>query len=89
MKSGLKAAEPDPAETESTAAKVVPIAARPPLLLTPIAAARELGISRAQVYRMVRNGELASVMVGARIRIPYAAEEKIAAGKTAPEQQSV
>lgn len=88
MKS-VKVVEPQQgSDAESSAAKVVPIAPRP-LLITPTSAAQELSISRAQVYRMARNGSLPYVKVGTRIRIPFAALVKIAAGNTTPEQQSV
>jgi excisionase family DNA binding protein len=41
-----------------------------PLLLNPVQAAALLGISRTQVFRLIRSGELDSIKVGALRKIP-------------------
>jgi excisionase family DNA binding protein len=43
----------------------------PPLLLTPLEAARLLGISRSKVYALMKTGEIAWVTIGACRRIPH------------------
>jgi excisionase family DNA binding protein len=40
------------------------------LLLTPVEAARALGIGRSTVYELMQTGQLASVRIGACRRIP-------------------
>jgi excisionase family DNA binding protein len=46
-------------------------ASMPPLLLTPLEAARLLGISRSKVYALMKTGEIAWVTIGACRRIPH------------------
>lgn len=42
-----------------------------PLLLTPIEAARQLGISRSKLYTLMKGGQIDSVRIGTARRIPY------------------
>lgn len=46
-----------------------PSAATRPLTLTPRQAARELGVSRSFVYRLMKQGVIPTTMVGKRCRI--------------------
>jgi excisionase family DNA binding protein len=46
-------------------------ASMPPLLLTPLEAARLLGISRSTVYALMQTGEIDWVTIGASRRIPH------------------
>jgi excisionase family DNA binding protein len=46
-------------------------ASMPPLLLTPLEAARLLGISRSKVYALMKTGEIDWVTIGACRRIPH------------------
>ena len=41
-----------------------------PILLTPIQAAHALGIGRSKLYKLLQNGDLQSVRIGACRRIP-------------------
>lgn len=43
------------------------------LLLTPLEAARTLGIGRSKLYELLSSGELASIHIGACRRIPIEA----------------
>lgn len=45
------------------------------LLLKPEAAAEELGVSRAQLFKMLARGEVESVNIGRSRRIPFEALE--------------
>ena len=47
--------------------------AAPVLLVTPEEAARALSLGRTTVYQLMRTGELASVVIGRRRRIPVTA----------------
>jgi len=40
-----------------------------PILYTPVQAARVMGISRAQVYKLLKNGSLSSIHIGRSRRI--------------------
>ena len=42
-----------------------------PLLLTPVDAARQLGISRSKLYTLIKGGQIDSVRIGTARRIPY------------------
>lgn len=55
---------------------------REPAALTMAAAAEELSISRAQAYRLAQAGELRTVLVGRRKRVPrWAIDELLAADR--------
>jgi excisionase family DNA binding protein len=58
-----------------------------PILLTPIEAARALGIGRSKLYELLRTGALESVHIGACRRIPAEAladlVERLRGGDTA------
>jgi excisionase family DNA binding protein len=45
----------------------------PALLVRPEEAARMLQISRTEMFRMIGSGEIASILIGRRRRIPVAA----------------
>lgn len=47
--------------------------AMPALLVRPEEAARMLQISRTEMFRMIGSGEIASILIGRRRRIPVAA----------------
>jgi excisionase family DNA binding protein len=49
------------------------------VLLRPEEAANSLGISRATAYRLIRAGELRTVRLGSRMKVPVAAVEEFAA----------
>ena len=51
-------------------------------LLTAEETAQALRISRTSVYELIRTGQLASVRIGRRRRIPVAAIERYVAGLT-------
>lgn len=52
----------------------------PRLLLSPDEAARALSVSRSQLYRLIREGRLRSVMLGGSRRIPVASLERLVEG---------
>lgn len=55
---------------------------REPAALTMGAAAEALSVSRAQAYRLAQSGELRTVLVGRRKRVPrWALEELLAADR--------
>lgn len=53
--------------------RTLPVTTRPPrrLCLTPEEAARELGISRPTVFRLLKSGALRSFTIGRRRKIAY------------------
>lgn len=51
----------------------------PPLLVSPVEAARRLGIGRSKVYELLSSGELESVHIGSRRLIPADALEAFVA----------
>ena len=59
-----------PAEVATVSGQVVPIAESDEILLRVEAAARRIGVSRAQMYRLIALGEVVSVKVGASRRVP-------------------
>jgi excisionase family DNA binding protein len=54
-----------------------------PLLLTIPEAARKLGCGRTLVYRLIADGELTEIHLGAAARIPAAALQQLVARKLA------
>jgi excisionase family DNA binding protein len=82
-KSWPRRSAPFPSAAVSRAAADVPLnagsarsessedASMPPLLLTPLEAARLLGISRSKVYALMQTGEIDWVTIGACRRIPH------------------
>jgi excisionase family DNA binding protein len=54
-----------------------------PLLLRPEEAAAQLNISRTAVYGMIGTGELTSITIGRRRRIPQSAVDKFIAARLA------
>jgi excisionase family DNA binding protein len=56
------------------------------LFITPAEAARRLSISRSKAYELVRSGELPARRIGASVRIPVEALERLA-HETATEER--
>ena len=61
------------ARIAATLSQVSPLRAIEPTLLTPVQAAVDLGISKSQVFKFIRDGRLDTVRLGASRRIPRAA----------------
>jgi excisionase family DNA binding protein len=57
--------------------------AMPALVVRPEEAARMLRISRTEVYRLIGSGEIASILIGRRRRIPVAALNQYVAARVA------
>ena len=55
----------------------------PALLVKPEEAARMLQISRTEIFRMIGSGEIASILIGRRRRIPVAALNEYVATRIA------
>jgi excisionase family DNA binding protein len=53
---------------------------REPMALTMAEAAKALSISRAQIYRIVDAGQLRTIIVGQRRRVPRQALDELLAG---------
>ena len=66
----VKLAAPYPDASASSGSAVATTTTELRLLLTPVEAARALGISRSKLYELIGDGSVGSVLIGASRRVP-------------------